>query len=204
SHPDAGVSESWIVYQSPVVLDGQVIAPYTHWASSAFQETPNLFERDSRIHFIRFDNLLTEPDVEKLTLTVLPEDGEGLAVPRVDKPEISVAQEATVVRLSDGRWFSVFRTLRGSIWWSQSHDRGRTWSEPRELRDQPGGAVIHQPISPAPLYQLSDGRLVLIFHNNDGSANGGKGLADYKKNRTPAWIAVGRELSPLPAGDEQP
>lgn len=204
SHPDPKVPESWIVYQAPVVLDGQVIAPFTHWASSYHIKTSDLFQRDSRIHFIRFDNLLTETDPTRLRVSILPEDGEGIAVPRADKPEISVAQEATVARLSDGRWFAIFRTLRGSIWWSQSRDAGKTWAPAAELRYAPGGDVVKQPICPAPMYQLRDGRLVLIFHNNDGSANGGRGPADYTKNRSPAWITIGRERNPLPAGDEQP
>jgi hypothetical protein len=41
---------------------------------------------------------------------------------------------------------------------------------------------------------LEDGRFLLIFHNNDGTANGGAGPGDAKKNRRPAWVSIGRAI----------
>jgi hypothetical protein len=43
------------------------------------------------------------------------------------------------------------------------------------------------------MYDLGDGRYLLLFYNNDGTANGGKGPSDYTKNRFPAYITIGRE-----------
>jgi hypothetical protein len=48
-------------------------------------------------------------------------------------------------------------------------------------------------MAPCPLYKLGDGRFLLVFHNNDGTANGGTGPMDYKRNRRPAYAVVGRE-----------
>jgi len=38
---------------------------------------------------------------------------------------------------------------------------------------------------------MSDGRFLLLFHNNDGTANGGRGPEDWRVNRRPAFISVG-------------
>ena len=52
-----------------------------------------------------------------------------------------------------------------------------------------------QPVCPAPMVKLRDGRYVLLYHNNDGTANGGTGPNASLKNRTPLWIAVAREAT---------
>ena len=47
-----------------------------------------------------------------------------------------------------------------------------------------------------PIYKLRDGRYLLLYYNNDGSANGGEIPAHYsyvRQNRYPAFITVGRE-----------
>ena len=49
-------------------------------------------------------------------------------------------------------------------------------------------------MSPSPLYRLQDGRYLLLFYNNDGTANGGKSPIDSKHNRYPVWLTVGREI----------
>ena len=104
-----------------------------------------------------------------------------------------MCQEPTVCTLSNGRLVCVMRTYTGEIWFSTSDDDGRTWSEADVLRQEPGGAPLLNPVAPCPMYPLSDGRFLLIFYNNDGTANGGNGPADGKKNRTPAWYTVGVE-----------
>jgi hypothetical protein len=43
------------------------------------------------------------------------------------------------------------------------------------------------------LYALRDGRFLLTFHNNDGTANGGRHPWDWRYNRTPAFYCVGTE-----------
>ncbi len=195
SNPAADAPENWVVYQVPIVTSrGEVIVGFTRWASKTVQREGGLFERDSEIWFLRFDNILTEQDPTKLKVTTLPDGDHGLRVPRPDKPEISVMQEPTIQELKDGRFISIGRTRTGCIHFALSADRGRTWDTPRPLRYKPGGEKIAQPLASSPLYRLTDGRFVLIFHNNDGSAFGGRSPSDSRKNRRPVFLSIGREI----------
>ena len=207
SHPDPKVPQSWIVYQRPILAaDGVPIAGFTHWGSAGRFGKIGLFEMDSEIRFLRFENLLTEKDPKRLRVTTWPKSDHGLRVPREDKPQVSVVQEPSLVVLPDERLFCVMRTLNGYVAWAQSRDHGRTWSKAEPLRYRDGGDLVLQPISPCPLYPLRDGRFLLLFHNNDGTAHGGKGPGDYKKNRYPAYLAVGhyRPEARQPVWFEQP
>ena len=61
---------------------------------------------------------------------------------------------------------------------------------PRPLLRKDHGLPILQPIFCCPIYQLADGRYVLIHHNNDGRLNGCE-PEDSFTNRRPAYIALG-------------
>jgi len=202
-HPDPDWPYvNWITFQCPIITSaGEIMAGFTRWASAARYENKGLFFLESQIWFLRFDNVLTEPDPDKLEVTTLPQGDVGVRVPRVDLPGISVAQEPTIQSLSDGRLICIMRTLNGMIYYALSSDGARSWGEARPLRYCDGGEPMLQPIAPCPLYKTGDGRYFIVFHNNDGTANGGAGPADAKKNRTPAWITVGREA---PGADGQP
>ena len=195
SNPDPSIPANWIVYQIPFVTsEGHVLAGFTRWSSDAHDPGVGLLERSSEVCFLRFENILTEADPNKLVVTTWPKSPHGLRVPNPRRPGISVAQEPTVQALSDGRLICVLRNYRGTVSYALSDDDGRTWDEPRDLRYEPGGEPLLNPITPCPLYRLRDGRYLLLFYNNDGSANGGTGPADSKKNRYPAWITIGREI----------
>ncbi len=205
SHPDPEVPNTWIVFQVPTVTrDGAVLAGFTHWASSVydrFPETgpPNMLHWHSEVRFLRFENILTQPDPDKIEVTTWPKADHGLQVPHPERQGISVAQEPSVQVLSDGRLICVMRTMTGKLWFALSADDGRSWTQPRPLCYEPGGQPLLNPISPAPLYRLGDTevaprRYLLLFHNNDGTANGGSGPADALRNRYPAWITVGEEI----------
>ncbi len=193
SPTEAGVPQSWIVFQPPILAgDGVPIVGFTHWGSARRFGERDLFKLNSELRFLRFENILTERDPSRLALTTWPKAAHGLRVLRADKPEVSVAQEPSLALLPDKRLFCVCRTLNGYIAWSQSRDHGRTWSEPTPLKYHDGGEVLRQPIAPCPIYQTHPGRYVIVFHNNDGTANGGKGPSDYTRNRYPAYISIGR------------
>lgn len=199
SHPDPSVPANWIVYQNVFYMDsGHVLAPFTRWASDTFDPARalnlSLLEHWSEICFLRFENILTEPDPAKLIVTTWPDSPHGLQVESPYRPGVSVAQEPTVQALSDGRLICVFRTLTGMNYYALSADDGYTWDTPRPLRYEPGGNPILNPISPSPLYRLKDGRYLLLFYNNDGTANGGKSPVDAKNNRYPVWLTIGREI----------
>jgi hypothetical protein len=88
------------------------------------------------------------------------------------------------------------RTLTGEVHFALSNDDGRTWDSPRPLCYGPeeDDRPLENPISPCPLYRLDDGRFLLVFYDNDGTGHGASGPRDTRRNRTPAWYAVGEEV----------
>lgn len=192
SHPDPKVPQSWIVWQSPLTLaDGAAIVGFTHWGSRGKFGRIGLFEMDSEVRFIRFENINSAKDCAQLRLTFWPPGDHGLRVARRDKPSVSVAQEPSLAALPTGELFCTMRTLNGYIAWSQSADGGRNWQAPAPLRYSDAGGMIENPIAPCPIYAVGPGRYVLLYFNNPGAANGGKGPADFRKNRQPLFIARG-------------
>lgn len=192
SPSEPGIPQSWIVFQAPIITgDGVPIVGFTHWGSARRFGERDLFKLDSEVRFLRFENILTERDASRLRVTTWPQTAHGLRMPRRGRPEVSVAQEPSLVLLPDKRIFCVFRTLNGYAAFSQSRDHGRTWADPAPLRFA-DGSVVPQPIAPCPIYATGSGRYVLIFHNNDGTANGGSGPSDYTRNRYPAFTSEGR------------
>jgi hypothetical protein len=195
SHPDPAVPQTWVVYQTPIVTpEKQVLVGFTRWASSAVDPNSNLLQRSSEVCFLRFEDILTQSDPEKLAVSTWPKSPHGLRVPTRAGSPASVAQEPAIQPLSDGRLLCVMRTLTGKVYFALSEDDGRAWNEPAPLCYEPEGEPLLNPIAPCPLYKFEDGRFFLIFYNNDGTANGGSGPADYTRNRTPAWFALGEEI----------
>jgi len=188
SHPDPAMPENWVTFQAPVfIAPDTALSAFTRWASRTWDRTEaGLFDLHSEVWFFRFENLAGGADPSRVGVTVLPDGGVGIRVPNPKRPERSAAQEGTFQRLSDGRLFAVMRTRTGSIWWSQSKDLGRSWAAAEPLRFRDGGALVPQPMAPAPLYRLGDGRLLLLFHNNTGGGGG-------NMPRRPAFLSVGRE-----------
>ena len=192
-NPDPRIPINWIVWQLPYVTSrGEVIAPFSRWSSP---KSP-IPKGSSESHFLRFDNIRTEPDVNKLTTTTLPDGERGLRVPYVRDPSCSLGEEPTMVELSDGRFYCIMRTAVGYIAYSLSEDSGHTWSTPAPLYRDFDGELMLNPIVPCPIYKLKDGRYILLYYNNNGDANGGHfpcGYACHTTNRYPAYISVGRE-----------
>ncbi|MFQ6097954.1 MAG: sialidase family protein, partial [Armatimonadota bacterium] len=194
-NPDPRVPPNWIIWQKPVeITPGQIIGCGTIWASEQLGKQDAKALIGSECWFWRFDNVFTEDDPTKIRVTMLPDGDHGIRMPNSEGSRVSTAEEPTVVRLSDGRWFCVFRTFRGCIGYSISTDEGHTWSEARPLLYRDGGERMLQPTASCPLYPLGDGRFLLPFHNNDGTANGGKDPWDWRRNRTPAFYSIGREM----------
>ena len=102
-------------------------------------------------------------------------------------------QEMTVVPLDDGRWLGVGRCFLGSPGYTVSADRGQTWTPVEPLCYAPGGEPIKHPMTMCPIAKTSDGRIVLLFTNNDGSQRGARHVWDGDgRTRNPQWIAVAR------------
>ena len=196
---DPDVPINWIIWQIPYVTSqGEVIAPFTKWPSHRDAPKPG----GSECWFLRFDNILTEPDIGKLTTTTLPDGERGLRVPTYDNPSASFAEEPAMVELSDGRFFCVLRTAVGYVACSTSDDRGRTWSTAAPLYRDFGSELMLNPVVPCPIWKLKDGRYILYYCNNNGDANGGEfpcGYGCWRTNRYPAFISVGLEDPACPS-----
>lgn len=198
-NPDANYPKNWIVWQHPTKdQEGKWIAGYTLITSHTL--TPrekNWVNVDSRSYFMRFMNIDDNPLPQDLQIEWYPENDRGLEVQNPIYPHISVAQEPAVVTLPDGRLFTIMRTMTGFIYYAISADHGKTWSEPDTLKYTDSGAGIPHPMSPAPLYSLSNDKFLLIFHNNHGTRLGyDQSAKDWKLNvanvvRNPTYYAIG-------------
>lgn len=195
-HPDPKYPANAIIWQRPDRLsEGKYFAGLTRWVSKAVrrplvknEEGKSIFwSEESVTEFVRFENVDDDPEVRDLKLSWFAQDHHALKVPYYTDPLNWVAQEPSVVALPDGRLFCVMRTMTGYIWYSVSSDAGRTWCSARPLLRQDHGRVIEEPICCCPIYQLSDGRYVLIHHLRH---NGYK-YEDSSRNRRPAYVAVG-------------
>jgi hypothetical protein len=189
-HPDTAIPSNWIAWRQPEFDSaGRALVTFTRWASPR-ADVP-LAKSYSQCELMRFENLSERPEPEDIQITWLPE-GDPITVPSDADPAASFAQEASVVPLPDERLFMVMRTDRGQIWYTMSDDAGKTWRATEPLRYQDDGRFVLQPVSPAPLFRLRDGRFLLLFNNNDGLALGATQRWDPKvRNRRPAYLSVG-------------
>ena len=127
----------------------------------------------------------------------MPDDENGIAIPHAIYPDISVAQEPSVVLLPDGRLFMVTRTMTGFIHYAVSSDDGHSWLTPKVLFDQAGNPFEH-PLSCCPIYRLDNEQYVLLSHNNPGKRLGFNqfkrgwdcNFANYIRN--PVYLSIGK------------
>ena len=158
-------------------------------------------------------NILTESDPKRLEFHLYPEGPRGIRANLADNwdnaplhrlldfydgvPEDTGwnYQELTIVPLDDGRWLGVGRTCLGSPGYTISTDEGRTWTRAERLRYRPGGEHIQHPMTMCPVARMSDGRIVLLFTNNDGSQRGAQHVWHGEgRTRNPQWFVVGRQM----------
>ena len=193
SDPNSEGRDWFIVWQKPFRdSKGRWMAGYSAHPESSY--------------FMRFDNIDEGPDIEDMKITWLPLDGKGLNLPKyiydesrqdVDPVEMLQAAEPSIVVLPDKRLFTTLNTRTGHIWYSVSSDDGESWREPEILYYRDEGDPFKHPMTCCPIYQLKDGRYLLLFHNNDYFASAEKaglgmpeGMGVFT-HRRPAFIAVG-------------
>ena len=170
-NPDSSVPRNWIVWQGPIRdSQGRWLVGYSQYTSLSlyWYDPAGWWEWEIRCQFMRFDNIDEGPAPEDISISWLPLDGEGIAVPYLVKPDVSRASEPSIVLLPDGRILTTIQSFTGYIWYSVSEDDGEHWREPDVLRYSDSGRKIKHPIAPCPVYALQDGRYVLLFHNNNG------------------------------------
>lgn len=193
-HTDPTVPSNWIIWQKPIKdLDGNYFAGFSRWVSKAVRtEPPNnsWTAWETVVEFMRFTNIHENPEPKDIHIENSAWGDQALRVPHYTKPIMSVAQEPSLVRLPDDRLFCTMRTMSGCIWYSVSADDGRTWTNPSPLLRKDHGLPIIEPLVCCPIYQIGDGRYVLLHHNNDGRFEGST-PEDTGKNRRPAFLALG-------------
>ncbi len=193
-HFDPKVPSNWVVWQIPIRdLKGHWFTGFTRWLSKAVRTPPHnnsWTARESVVEFMRFENISENPEPQEIKITYSAWGRDALRVPHYTNPILSVAQEPSLVRLPDNRLFCVMRTMSGYIWYSISQDDGMSWTNPAPLLRHDHGLPILEPLCCCPLYQLNDGRYILLHHNNDGRVKGCV-PEETSKNRRPAFIALG-------------
>ena len=211
-NPDATMPPNMLCWQKPLRLgrDGKYFAGFTRWTSFAVRQPvplKNLASADSRVEFMRFENVDDHPEPRARKSSWVAANERALAVPFPGLPENSGCQEPSIVKLPDGRLFTVMRTGAGSPFWSVSADLGETWTQPRPLLRRDGGEPLLHPISPCPIYdvggnEVGSGRYALFIHSHDN-----RSFKGYRPNptvtgfnRRPIYLVPGR----FQAGADQP
>ena len=126
------------------------------------------------------DNINTEKDPKKLHWEMLPDGETGIC-----ETTLGITQEEhNIVSLSDGALYCIFRTSEGYPAESYSYDGGHNWTQPEYAR-YADGRVIKNPRACPRLFQCSNGKYLLWFHNNN--------IQNYVGYRNPAWLTGGIE-----------
>ena len=148
------------------------------------------WSNDAVTEFMRFDNVDDDPEPGDLQITYFAENEKALQYGHIGHPEVSVVQEPGIVKLPDDRLFCVMRSNAGHAVWSESSDKGETWSAVTPLRQTDDRKPMQHPCSPCPIYEVAPGEYIFFFHNHDGHM-GGWGPMDSNKHRRPIWLCRG-------------
>ncbi len=127
---------------------------------------------------IHSDNILTEPDPEKIHWKLLPDGEHGLRAPKFG----SVQEEHNHVHVGPKQMYLVYRNKTGYPCHMYSRDGGRTWTEPEHMTYSPGGRKIKTPRACPKLWRCANGKYLFWFHNHSGKTFYG---------RNPVWISGG-------------
>jgi len=139
------------------------------------------FMTSSEGNFLRSDNILTASYPTKIRWETLPDGEIGL------RPHAgAMGEEHSVVSLSDGSLYSVYRTATDHPTQAYSRDGGRTWTEPEAMTYGPGGRKVKHSRAANFVWDAGDGRYLYWYHNHGGYI--------FHNQRNPAWVAAGREV----------
>jgi hypothetical protein len=147
--------------------------------------------------FFASRNILTERDPAKIRFETLPDGDVGLRTPIGGG---RVAEEQSIVKLSDGSLYCVYRTIDGWPTCTYSRDGGHTWTAPAYMTYSPEGQRVKHPRAANFAWNCSNGKFLYWFHNHGGKfvgelgANGKGGRSPYD-DRNPAWLMAGQEVA---------
>ncbi len=140
---------------------------------------------------LKSSNLLTERDPAKICWETLPEGEFGLRTPPGGG---SIAEEQSYVVLSDGSFFSVYRTIDGYPACAYSRDGGHHWTPPRYLTFADSRPMKH-PRAANFVWKCANGKYLYWFHNH-----GGRFIGEHPRvrsiaydDRNPVWLCGGEE-----------
>ncbi|MFA6563884.1 MAG: LamG-like jellyroll fold domain-containing protein [Verrucomicrobiia bacterium] len=157
----------------------------------------NGFFAQSEGAFFKSKNILTERDPEKIAFETLPDGDIGLRTPAGGG---RVAEEQSIVKLSDGSLYCVYRTVDGWPTIAYSRDGGHKWTPSAYMTYAPGGRRVKHPRAANFAWNCSNGKFLYWFHNHGGPFVG-KMAADFSgrtgspyDDRNPAWLIAGREV----------
>jgi hypothetical protein len=140
--------------------------------------------------FFKSKNILTERDPEKLVFETLPDGEIGLRTPPGGG---RVSEEQSIVKLSDGSLYCVYRTVDGWPACAYSRDGGHTWTPPAYKAYTPGGRRVKHPRAANFAWNCSNGKFLYWFHNHGGRFFQAMPAGDRYTDRNPAWLMAGVE-----------
>jgi len=163
----------WCNWQRPLRLGegGRFLACCSRRGKAAYDR-----QEMSCTEFWQYDNIDDNPQVKDIRLSFFNVNRDAFKVDDEMAKSFTpagneghVMQEASIVRLPDGRLFTIMRSSVGHPFWSQSRDRGRTWDRPKVLCGEDGKPFLH-PRSPCPMYDLKgetagSGLYFALIHN---------------------------------------
>ncbi|MBI5768692.1 MAG: exo-alpha-sialidase [Verrucomicrobia bacterium] len=156
----------------------------------------NGFFAQSEGAFLRSANILTERDPVRITFETLPGGDLGLRTPAGGG---RVAEEQSLVALSDGSLYCVYRTTDGWPATAYSRDGGRSWTPPAYKTYAPGGPRVKHPRAANFVWRCSNGKFLYWFHNHGGpiiarmQADATGATGNPYNDRNPAWLMAGEE-----------
>ncbi len=180
----------------PLVLKGAVYVPLHKVGAMG----AGFFAQSEGV-FLRSTNILTERDPAKIVFETLPDGDIGLRAPPGGG---RIAEEQSLVALSDGSMFSVYRTVDGWPACAYSRNDGHTWTTPEYLTYTAGGRRVKHPRAANFVWRCTNGQFLYWFHNHGGSfvarmSAANNPAASPYHDRNPAWVLAGRERD-TPAG----
>ena len=140
---------------------------------------------------LKNENILMEQDPQKITWETLPDGDAGLRTPPGGGP---VSEEHSYSRLSDGSFYSVYRSIDGYPVCAYSRDNGHTWTEPVYQCFADGRHMKH-PRAANFAWQCENGKFLYWFHNHGGRFIGehpDRRSISYQ-DRNPVWLCGGVE-----------
>ncbi len=149
----------------------------------AFTRCGKLLVDRSEGWFFRSDNILSEPDVDKLQWRLLPDGDQGMKNPQFGE----IHAEHNLVALGDGSLYCMYRTTTGHPFHAYSRDGGHTWTQPLPATYSPDGRRMKTPRACPRIWRTANGNFLFWYHNHSDVDAGGW------TQRNPAWIAGGVE-----------